>query len=250
MVVYIILNVLLVQGIGMNVDLADAKVTLQERFSGGLAQLTTGATLFVGLLGSSGNLTPSAGMYQLMISLVVSLVIIWSLREVYAGHKVGVRDGFYKGLYPFVPFFLVLCVIGLQLVPLILGGVLYATVVGNAIAVSPAELLLWGSVFFVLALFSLYLICSSLFALYITCLPDMTPMRALRSARSLVKNRRWTVLRKVIFLPVAMAVIGALIVIPLIIVAAPVAAVMFFVLSMAGIVVIHSYMYALYRSLL
>ena len=70
---------------------------------------------------------------------------------------------------------------------------------------------------FFLALLSLYMICSSLFALYIVTLPNVTPMKALRSARQLVLHRRFLVLRKILFMPLALLVLGAIIMIPLII---------------------------------
>jgi hypothetical protein len=101
-----------------------------------------------------------------------------------------------------------------------------------------------------LALLSLYMVTSSVFALYIVTLPNMTPMRALRSARGLVLGRRWTVLRKLLFLPIALFLLGALIMLPLIWFWAPAATWVFFALSMACLAALHSYMYALYRSLL
>jgi phosphatidylglycerophosphate synthase len=78
----------------------------------------------------------------------------------------------------------------------------------------------------------------------------MTPMKALRSARELVMHRRWEVLRKLIFLPIALIIIATIIMIPLLLIATPVAVWIFFIMTVAGLVVIHSYVYALYRELL
>ena len=89
-------------------------------------------------------------------------------------------------MYPLIPFILVLLVCCLQLLPLIIGSSLYSLVVSNGIAVQPIEKFVWALLFASLALLSLYMITSSLFALYISTLPDMTPMKALRSARELV----------------------------------------------------------------
>jgi hypothetical protein len=87
-------------------------------------------------------------------------------------------------------------------------------------------------------------------ALYIVTLPDMTPMQALKAARALVRYRRWVVLRKVLFLPLALLLIGALIVIPFALYVTPVAPLVFFVLTIIALAVLHSYMYLLYRQLL
>lgn len=249
--VFGILNAVLVRGFSAGANLDDAKAVLDELFTGNWGQLVGGLTIFVYLLGSSGNTaSPTAGAYQFILTLVISLALIWTLRQLHAGHKVGVRDGFYQGMTPFVQFTLVLLVIGLQLLPMAIGLFLYSTVVGAGIAVSGLEQVVWALLAFCLSLLSLYMATSSLFALYIVALPGMTPLRALRSARQLVAHRRWTIMRKVIFLPLVLVLLAAVLVIPLIMFATPFAAWAFFLLSMCVIPIIHSYMYGLYRSLL
>ena len=109
---------------------------------------------------------------------------------------------------------------------------------------------MWGILLFLFVLLSLYMITSSIFALYIVTLPDMTPMQALRSARNLVRFRRWTVMRKVLFLPLSLVVIGGLLLIPIIIFLTPIAEWVYFGLTMMSLAFIHSYIYTLYRELL
>lgn len=249
--VYFVLTILLVKGFGFSTNVQDVKEAFKDLFDSKLSALETSVSLFGELIGSAGQTSNDvAGIYQSILLMTVSLALIWTLRQTYAKTKVGIRDAFYKGLYPFVPFLLVLMVIGLQLVPLLIGNWLYGTVIANSIAIAGIEKAMWAMVFFFLALLSLYLISSSIFALYIVTLPDMRPMQALRSARELVRHRRWSVLRKVIFLPIALLVFGAVIIIPLILFAAPLVEWVFFALSMSALAVIHSYMYALYRELL
>jgi hypothetical protein len=248
--IYGLLSVLLVQGLSVG-DLDEAKQTLEDATSGQWGKLVNSVALFSYLVGASGGASnEAAGAYQMILALITSLALIWVLREVYAGSKVRIRDGFYRGMYPLIPFLLVLGVVILQLVPALVGGLIYGMVSAGNIGPSGPEILIWTLVFGLSILVSVYMLCSSLFALYIVCLPDMRPLAALRSARGLVKHRRWTVMRKVIFLPIAMAVSAAIITIPIIFVAAPVAGVVFFVLSMAGLAIAHSYMYRLYRELL
>lgn len=248
--IYGLLNALLVQGFSAFGDIEQAKEKLDALFTGSWGQLTSSFTIFLYLLGTSGNTAnPTAGAYQLMLVLVVSLAIIWTLRQLYAGHKLRARDGFYLGMSPLVKFILVLLVVVVQLIPLAIGILLYATVTANGIAATAIEHILWAVLAFVLLVLSLYMISSSLFALYIVTLPDMTPMRALRSARQLVANRRWAVLRKLVFLPIAICVMTAVIVVPVILFATPLAAWVFFALTMILLPVVHGYLYALYRSM-
>ncbi len=250
-VVYTVLSVILVQGFSTGGDVSSAKKSLEDVYHGGFtASLLSGLALFTYVLGNAGkNVTPAAEGYQLVLALLMSVVFIWALREAFAGHKVGVRDAFYRGAYPLVPFFLVLCVIGLQLLPLAGGAILFGTVT-SGIAATWLETALWGVIACILGLASLYMVSSSVFGLYVACLPNTAPVKALRTARNLVVGRRFLVLRRLLFLPLALLVLAAVIVVPVILVAAPAAGWVFFVLSMAGLALVHAYIYALYRSLL
>lgn len=250
-IVYGVLNAVLVRGLSAGLDIAEMKESLGDIVSGAAGEFAAGLGLFIQMLGSVSNAeNPTAGAYQLILVLIVSLALIWSLRQVYAGHTIRIRDGFYQGMYPFVPFLLVLGVVTLQLIPALTGVFLYTQVVAGSVAATALELILWASVALALSVVTLYMLSSSLFALYIVCLPDMTPMRALRSARDLVRHRRWTVMRKVLFVPFVFVVVSGLITIPLIMVVPVTAPWAFLVLNVSGLAWLHSYMYALYRELL
>ena len=254
-VVYLILTIVLVKGFGVGSGIGDLKDTLTELFQGEFSQITTGVSLFAVLLGNlSSAPSDQANVYQSVLLITTSLAIIWALRQSLSSEnaklKLQVRDAFYKGMYPLVPFVLVLLVIGIQLIPVAIGSFIYNAVIGGGLAVTAAEKVLWILLVAGFLLLSLYMVTSSLFALYIVTLPDMRPMQALRSARDLVRHRRWMIMRKVVFLPIALLVIAATITIPLIMVAPDIAEWVFFVLSMAGLVVFHSYLYTLYRELL
>lgn len=251
--VYGLLNLVLVQGLSSssNTDVGSLKHTLNQVFTGDFRSITSSLTIFVVLVGSAGNgSSQTAGAYQVFLFLMVSLAVIWALRQVQAGTSVRVRDAYYRGMYPLVPFVLVLSVIGLQLLPLLIGAELYSLITTNGIAVNAAEKIISGVIFFITACISLYLICSSLFALYIVTLPDMTPLKALRSARQLVRYRRWNVLRKLLWLPLLLLIVAAIVMLPVIIWLTPAAQWIFFVLTMLAVAAAHSYIYNLYRELI
>ncbi|HZM63719.1 MAG TPA: hypothetical protein VFB59_01150 [Candidatus Saccharimonadales bacterium] len=250
-IIYSLFYLVLVQGIASLDSLNETKAEFESTASGPFKSVLTGLGVFAQLLGSSGSLSATANSYQLLVTLLASLAIIWTLRQVYIeGVSVRIRDGYYYGMYPLVPFLLVVGVITLQLIPMAIGGALFSTVVNNGIAISTAEIVLWATGFFVLSLISLYMMTSSLFALYIVTLPNTAPMQALRSARQLVRGRRWQALRKVLFLPFAFILVGAVVVVPIVIFATPIVGWVFFVLLAMALTVGHSYMYALYRSLI
>lgn len=250
-IIYGILNLILVQGLAAATDVVSLKDQLNQVFTGNFSQFTSSIGVFVVLIGSAGNgSSQTAGAYQIFLGLVASLAIIWALRQLFADNAIRVRDAYYRGMAPLIPFVLILLVIAIQLLPMLIGSTIYSVVVANGIAVHAWEQLLWLLVFLALALVSLYMLCSSLMALYIVTLPDMTPLKALRSARDLVKGRRWEVMRKLLFLPLALLFISALVMLPVIMVLAPAAQWIFFALTMFWLLAIHTYLYSLYRGLL
>ena len=249
--VYGLLNVLLAQGLANGNDVSSLKQTLNQVFTGNFGSIATGLSVFVVLIGSAGNTTSqTAGAYQTFLAIIGSLAVIWALRQVISGKYPRVRDSFYRGMYPLIPFILVLCVIALQLIPLVIGSTIYSLVINNGIAVTIIEKLAWALIYAGLAVATFYMLSASLFAIYIVSLPDMTPIKALLSAKELVKGRRWVVLRKVLCLPIILVVVAAIIMLPIIIVLTPLAQYVFFVLTMFSLIAIHAYLYTLYRELI
>lgn len=248
---YGLLNLLFVRGLSGGTDVGSLKQQLSMGLGGNTGKLATGVTVFTSLLLSSGNnASATAGAYQVFLGLLFSLAIIWAVRQVAGGQSIRLRDAFYKGMYPLIPFILVLIVVLLQTIPLLIGAVVFGIVISSGIAASTIEFILWGLLFAVLAIITIYMLCASVFALYIVTLPDMTPLKALRSARSLVQYRRGQVLRKLLFLPLGLLIAAAIVMLPIILFAAPAAQWVFFVLSMFGLLLVHAYIYTLYKELL
>ncbi len=249
--IYGFINFGLAQGFSGGADVSSLKDTLNQVFTGHFGFLLSGLGVFASMLSSAGNTTDqTAGAYQTMLAVISSLAIIWALRQTLSGHSMRVRDAYYRGMHPLIPFLIVLLVVGIQLIPLIIGSTLYSAVINNGIAIYAVEKILWALLFAGLALLTLYMLSSSVFALYIVTLPDMTPMKALRSARELVRYRRWTVLRKILCLPIILLLVALVIMLPVIILLTPLARWVFFILTMSALLAIHAYMYTLYRELL
>lgn len=250
-IVYGLLNLILVQGLASSTDVASLKKELDSVFTGNAGALVTGVGVFAVLVSSAGNSSSqTAGAYQIILSLITSLAVIWSLRQVMMDKTVRVKDAYYQGMYPFIPLVLVMLVIVLQLLPLLIGAGLYSIVVSNGIAIGIIEKLAFGLVALALACWTIYMLSSSIFAIYIVTLPDMTPRKALKSAKGLVKSRRWSVIRKIIALPIILLIVSAVIMLPIILIITPLAQWVFFILTMFGLVALHTYLYTLYRDLL
>ncbi len=247
-----VLALLFIQGLGSSFNIADFKQQIQEELSSeDVNQFGVAVTLFGYLVGTaSSSANQVGGAYQIILTVITSLAVIWAVRQIKSGERPSFRDSFYKGMYPLIPFMLILLVIGLQLIPILIGNIIFNTVLQNGLAVTILEQIVWFLLFLLLGLLSFYMIISSFFSLYIVTLPDMTPVKALRSARELVLHRRFSITLKVLALPVVLSLISALIFIPMIIIFAPAVQILFLLTSAFSLVFIHIYMYLLYRSLI
>jgi len=250
--IFFLLSIVLVQGFAGD-EAQELQAVFTELFDEGLGRVL-GSVVLVGFLATDVTSAPNevAGLYQTILFTIVSLATIYVVRSTKSDSEAvpKTKDAFYKGMYPLIPFTLVFFVIGLQLLPLAAGAWLFGTVTAAGLAVHGIEIALWGVVFFLLALLSLYMVTSSLFALYVVTLPDMAPLRALRSARELVRYRRFTVLRKILFLPFMLILIGLLVLTPIVLLITPVAAFFVLAFTVAATMMTHIYMYQLYRELL
>jgi len=249
--IYGLLNLILVQGLASSSEIDALKNSLSNVAHGNFGSIFSGLSIFIVLLGSAGNGTSqTAGAYQLFLAIITSLAVIWALRQLINNKKIRIRDTFYLGMAPLIPFILVLIVIALELLPLLIGSLLYSIVLSNSIVIGWIEQVIALIVFLLLASLTIYWILGSMFALYIVTLPNMSPIKALKSANKLVKKRRLLILRKLLFLPFILIVAAAIIMLPIVIIISGVAQWVFFILTMFVLIIIHSYIYNLYRELL
>lgn len=249
LLVYVVLNLLFVQTLA-GMDVSSVKASLDQLFQGHNGRLTAATALSSYVLGASGSTSSDGAVYELMFLLIISLALIRALRELYDNRTPRIRDAFYEGMFPLVPFVLVLLVVAVELIPMTVGATLYATVLNGGIAIYLFEKIIWTIVFAAFCFVTLYLVASSLIALYIATQPGMTPVRALRAANKVTHGRRLKVLGRLLFLPVAIIVGAGIIMIPTILALPAAASVIVFLLTVVGIGIIHSYLFALLRSVL
>jgi hypothetical protein len=249
--VYLVLNILFASGLSnLNGAVSDIKANLNN-VGDNLHPIAKGLSGFGALIGSAGvSGSASGSVLQSVLFVMESLVIIWALRQLLAGRKIHIKQAYYSSMYPLIPFLLIVFVIFLELLPLALGILILSAILTSAVTTITVASWIGWLIFILLAVPSVYLVSSSIFALYIVTLPDMQPREALRSAGNLVRYRRWQVLPKVIFLPFFILLMMAVIIIPLILYASFLVAPVFYLLGMINILFVHAYLYCLYRSLI
>lgn len=251
LLVYGVINFAIAQGFSSGLSVTSLKSQLGSLFkgsqlSGGLAVYTLMLTSF----GTGGSSSSGNSAFALVMLVVGSLAIIWGLRNAANKARTRIRDAYYRGMYPLVPFVLIMLLIAVELLPMILGISIYAIAINDSIAITVIEKIGFGLLALLFTALSIYLLSSTIFALYISTLPDMTPIKALKSASDLVKKRRLPIILRLIYLPFALLIVSAAIMLPLIIFAAPVAPWVYMLLSLVLLAAAHSYLYNLYRELL
>ncbi len=241
--VYLILNIVLASGLSNvinNFNSVKDNLGAGHNFSDALHG-------FGSLLSSTGA-SQSSSVFQSLLIILESLVVIWALRQLLADKKFSVKYAYYTSMAQLVPFLLVVIVILIQLLPVTLGSALLALV--SSAAISGLATFFMALVLIPLFAWSIYMISSSIFALYIVTLPDMQPRQALRSAKKLVSFRRLKIIRRLLFLPIFILLAMAMIMLPLILFIHILVVPVFYLISIIMILLIHTYLYSLYRGLL
>jgi len=249
-VVMAVLNLLLVHNFGADISSLKTQV---EQLLGASSSVVTGGGTYALLLSQQSSPAGAAGVYQYALLVIGSLALVWALRR-FMGDKppknVRVRDAFYQGMYPLVPFVLVLIVLALLLLPLTVGGAIYSIILANGIAATAFENILWFLLFFGCVVLSVWLLLRWMFAPYIVTLPGSTPVKALREANQLIQGYKLIVVRKLLFLGMSLTLLSALLAIPAILIAPLLAQIILFCLSICYLPLIHTYLYTLYRELI
>lgn len=243
--VYLILNILLASGLSNAIN----NFGIVKDSLGSGHNFSDAVRGFGSLLSGSAR-SQSASFLQSVLIILQSLVIIWALRQLLAGKKLSVKDAYYKSMAPLVPFLLVVIVVIIQLLPVSLGSALVSLVASTLAPGSGLAVVVMGIIIAGLAAWSIYMVSSSIFGLYIVTLPDMQPRQALRSAKKLVALRRLVIIRRILFLPIFILLVMAAIVLPLILFVHFLVAPVFYLLSIAVILFVHAYLYSLYRGLI
>lgn len=200
-------------------------------------------------MGVPGFFSETVGVFGVIIMLVLWLVTIFLVRHIMAGHRVGLRDGLYNAMTPLISTLVVFIVIAVQCLPLILLVIAYSAALKTDFLATP----FYALVFFVFAILMIltsgYLLTGSLMALVAVTAPGLYPMKALNTASEMMMGRRMRFILRLLILIVMLAIIWAVILVPLSFVGVPVEvlSVMVIVLMCCSCVYAAVYLYLYYR---
>lgn len=203
--------------------------------------------------------TDAQRIFAALLVLMAWLTTVWLIRSILSGQKPKLRDGLYNGSASLLSTFLVGFVIVLQLLPVAIAAIGFGATISSGILDGGVEAMIFWLFASLLVLLSLYWITSSVIALVVVTLPGMYPMRALRTAGDLVVGRRSRILLRLLWTIAWVAVIWAVIMIPVILFDGwiksvwpvidwlPIVPVLLAALSALTVVWMAAYVYLLYR---
>ena len=211
-------------------------------------KLSAAATQVSGLVqNATASISAASGVYQIIITTIISLAFIFAFRIALSHEKPTAKKSLYSGMTPLVPYLLVLLMLGLHLIPIAIGAYLFSLAIGLlygaevVLAVIGLLLFLWWTMF---------LLSHSIFALIIVTLPDMTPLKALRSAKQLVFKRRLLIWRKIILAALMIALAAVLLLAVFVLWIPQFASWAYFLFSVIILPLYHAFTYTLYREML
>lgn len=187
-------------------------------YEGATGEVSKAGMLLLSIV--SAGLTTGLGEGQIiaaaLFGLYLWMTVVWLLRNIMAGKKVGVRDGIYTAGAPMVSTLLMFLILLIQLVPgslavIVVTAGLQSGFIAEGVASMAAGL---GLALIVVA--SLYWVVSTLIALVVVTLPGMYPFRALAIAGDLVVGRRLRLLYRMLWLAFTIVSWWVVVMIPII----------------------------------
>jgi hypothetical protein len=251
--IYTITYLVLVKGLnGFTTDSSELKSAIVRLTHGDIAALPTALGLYAAIIGSvSASTTDISNYYQVSILMMFSLAFIWLIRKLHGRRaNVSVKEAFYVGMRPLVPFLLVTALLIVELAPAGLGGILLGTAQSAVVQGGSGEILAFSVIMVLCLVLTCYLLAGSIFAIYIVTLPDATPMLAVRSSMRLLRVHRWVVVRKMAGFYAMLFLLGFVLGLPFVYWLPRFVEPAFFVLACASFGVMHTYMYKLYRAMI
>ena len=241
--VYAVLYFVFVTGFSITNGFRLVVDTNQNRF----LQAINGITTSLNDVYAQGQ-SDATVLIQMLLFVIASLAIVWSLRKLQALKKITIRDAFYQGPAQIIPVLLVSAVLLLTLIPAVFGSSILTVVLMSAS--TGVELIIVSVVGGVLLLVSAWLFSMFWPAFYIASLPQTRPVQALKSAKAITKRRRLSIIRKLIILGLVVVVAALAILLPAVLIVPTFAQYFVYAALFAVFLFTQIYLYELYRSLL
>lgn len=135
------------------------------------------------------------GSYGSFATLIMNVAVIYTVIKLKTGSKnVGLGEAYYAGTARFVAFMCVVGLLGLQMIPLLIGGLIYLSgSTGATVGLGSVEMALLGGMWLLFALPTFRWLTRSVLALYGLFDAKTGPIAAVRQSSALVRGKSWRV---------------------------------------------------------
>ncbi len=247
LLIYFLVDLVFVRGISGNLNIGSLRNEFTSVFSGSGSKLNASLSVLLVLMGSnSSSTTGGSSATGFFIFIFGSLAIIWSLDKLNHSNKITVKDALYNGVSPVIPFLLVIFYIGVQLIPVTIGALLYSTVKNNGIAVGGLEQSAWLIIFLLSGFWSLYMTSSSLFAPFYVTLQNQSPVKAIKAASASLTGLRFKLMGRLLTMLLSLLLAIVVVMVVGILILGNIASWLFFLISIVILPIIIGYLYQLY----
>lgn len=193
-----------------------------------------------------------------MIGLMVWLLAIFFARQIKAGKKVSFRDGLYNAMTPLISTVVVLAIIAVQLLPVIVTLVAYASAVETNLFQNFGYGLMFAIFAGLMVWLSAFLLTPSIMSLVAVSAPGLYPIETLGMVRRMMKGKKIKFWGRMAVMALILVAIWAVILVPVVLVARAVewvdvtlvSEVTIVLLSCFSIIFAAVYLYIYYRGLI
>lgn len=175
----------------------------------------------IGLIGLPNSFDESKIVLMLLMFVMVWLTSIYYTRQIYAKHKVRVRDGIFNAPQPMVSTVVLLMVATVQCLPIAILIVAYSSAIETNFLATTGYAIMFLIFAIAMIMLSMALVTPTIIALVATTAPGLYPIEALKTANDLVSGQRMRVIVNIVVGTVVAAVMCVAVVWPISLVAPP-----------------------------
>lgn len=135
------------------------------------------------------------GAYGSFATVIMNVAVINTIIKLKTGaKKIGIAQAYYAGTARFVAFMCVVGLLGLQMIPLLIGGLIYLSgSTGATVGLGPVEITILGGIWLMFSLPTLRWLTRSVFALFLVQDAATSPVAAVKQSAVLVRGHGWRV---------------------------------------------------------
>ena len=217
-----------------------------------LPLMIIGALVLVLTVGVTDLFSETAGVFGIVVGLVIWMTTIYLVRQIMAKHKVKLRDGLYNAMGPLISTFVIFAIAVVECVPIMVFVMAYAAAMETGFLTMPFYALLFWGFAGIMFTTSFYLLSTTLIALIAVTAPGVYPLRAMIMATRLMQGRKIRFVLRLVALVMVLAVIWAAVLLPLsaLQLSAKMLSVAIIVVACFSVEYMAVYLYIYYRKLL